>query len=74
MGHKKPQPAPNRRADGSIDPDYVKPRPSPPPPPKREEARTPAQWEALGFRVFANVEASMPKPHRETCPCQGGEG
>jgi hypothetical protein len=30
MGAKQPRRAPNRRADGSIDPAYVKPDPSPP--------------------------------------------
>jgi hypothetical protein len=43
MGAKAPQPAPNRRPDGTIDPAYRKPEPSPPPPPPRHP--TPSGWQ-----------------------------
>lgn len=33
MNAKAPNPAPNRRRDGSIDPEYKTPVPPPPPPP-----------------------------------------
>jgi len=68
MGAKASTPAPNRRADGSIDPSYVKPEPSPPPPPTKLLGCIAQTGNRPGGTVIGNYKTIKEDPRKKYDP------